>query len=92
MTLREEILKKAVDGEGITPEWVAYQTTRLYRQYQEQGRPHNECLKLARIEMLLIKDEALRIRRREHFLTALAPWCVVVLGTMACVGWWLLWE
>lgn len=95
MALREEILLKAVEGgPEITPEWVAFQTTRIYRVYRNKGRSHDDSLKMAKLEMLLIKEEALRIRKtdRRKRMTDIAAWCVVILGVLACIGWWLLWE
>ncbi|PYI57002.1 hypothetical protein DLM86_00710 [Paenibacillus flagellatus] len=90
--VRDDILREAIDGTGCTPEWAALQTIRLFRHYEDAGLSHDDALAAAKVEMQAIAAEALRIRRRERFQTTVAPWCVIVLGTMACVGWWALWE
>jgi hypothetical protein len=89
--LHDEILQEAIDGKECTPEWAAMQTVRLYRQWSSNGLPHAEALEAARTEMRMIADEALQVRKRRR-KNDLAAWCVVILGVLACVGWWLLWE
>lgn len=91
MQLHDEILREAIEGKQCTPEWTAMQTVRLYQQWSAQGLPHPEALEAARVEMKMIADEALSIRknRRKNDLVA---WYVVMLGVLACVGWWMLWE
>jgi len=90
--LRDEILERAVDGTDCTPEWTALQTIRLYRRWMDQGLHHDEALAAAKWEMQEIAREAMRIRRKKLLRDVVAPWCVIVLGGLACVGWWLLWE
>jgi hypothetical protein len=91
--LRNEILTEAVEGRKAVPEWVALQTTRLYRYYTRKGFSHNDALAAAQREMMTIMDEALEIRKRrkDQLKTDIAAWCVIVLGVLACIGWWLLW-
>lgn len=90
--LHDEILQEAIDGTGCNEEWVSLQTVRLYRQHTMEGLSHNAAIDAAKQEMQEITAKALRIRRRDQLQAAIAPWCVVVLGALACVGWWYLWE
>lgn len=92
MSIREEILAEAISGTGCTPEWAALQTVRLYRRNIADGQQHEVALAAARQEMEEIAAEALRLRREAVWREHIAPWCVVVLGALACVGWWYLWE
>lgn len=90
--LHDEILQEAVDGIGCNEEWVALQTVRLYRQRTMEGLSHNTAIDAAKQDMQDITTKALQIRRRERLQAEVAPWCVIVLGALACVGWWYLWE
>ena len=99
MNLHEQILKEAIDGRTIDHDWVALQMVLLYRQHLASGLPHEDALKMAKQDMLRIKDEALRIRRRQaikqykqHGMENFAPWFVIILGIMAAYGWWQMWE
>jgi hypothetical protein len=91
MQLHDEILEQAIDGTKCTREWTTMQTVKLYRQWSNEGLPHHEALEAAKSEMQVITAEALRIRRK-RLKNDLAAWFVVVLGVLACVGWWLIWE
>lgn len=91
MQLRDRILSKAVSGKGCTDQWVALQTLDLYREWIRQGLPHEDALQAAKSEMQSITSEALAIRRKRR-RSDLAAWCVVLMGILACVGWWQLWE
>ncbi|TMV49331.1 hypothetical protein FE783_12510 [Paenibacillus mesophilus] len=91
MQLHDEILQEAVTGSKCTPEWAAMQTVKLYRQWSNKGLPHHDALEAAKSEMRVITTEALRLRRK-RLKNDLAAWCVVILGVLACMGWWLLWE
>jgi hypothetical protein len=95
MDLRDEILRDAVEGTKCVPEWVAYQTVRLYREQVAAGLSHDAAVDAAQREMVAIMNDALRIRREQKWDALwrdhIAPWCVVILGALACIGWWLLW-
>lgn len=90
-TLRNEILQEAVAGQ-VNPEWVALQMVRLYREHIRAGMSHEKALEAAKREMSNIKDEALRIRKKDVWREQVAPWFVIVMGGLACYGWWVWWE
>lgn len=90
--LRDEILQDAITGTECTEEWVTLQTVRLYRQHTMEGLSHHAAIDAAKQDMQEITAKALRIRRWDRLQAAVASWCVVVLGALACVGWWYLWE
>ena len=95
MVDREKIIAEAVEGADCTPEWVAIQQVRMYRSFMEDGYSHSEALSKAKCEMAKIKDETLKIRkkqRREAIMVEFAPWFVIILGALAAYGWWQLWE
>jgi len=92
VSIRDEILTAAIDGRECTPTWAAEQTIRLYRRNVVDGLPHEDAVAAAKQEMAEIAAEALRQRRNRFIAQHIAPWAVVVLGTLACIGWYLLWE
>ena len=91
---RDEILQEAINGTECTPEWVAQQTVKLYREYMEQGYSHDESLLRARREMYALAAEAMQIRRnrKELWKDRIAPWLVILGGIALVIGWWNLWE
>ena len=93
--MREQIVKEAMKGEHITPEWVAMQTVKLYRQNVLQGMSHEEALHMAKQEMKEISGEVISRRKmnaREIWREHIAPWLVIIIGILACIGWWNLWA
>lgn len=89
MSLREEILREAITGKKCTVNWTAHQTFRLYQEWKRQGLPREDAIIAAKTQMQEIAAEALHIRQKRR-RNDLAAWYVIVLGVLACIGWWQL--
>lgn len=92
MSMREEVLRDTVNVKVPDREWVAGQMVKLYRSYILEGMSDKEAVQRAKEEMEKITGEAIAIRRQRGRSSNIEAWFVIILGALACYGWWILWS